>query len=194
MNHLETMDCNTKLISDIDKIKYIQLGSDKYCITQLVEDLEWLAKTVSFSKSFSDYLVYINRGKKTGASNCPVDLASKSDFDIVEKTPFLKYKEDAKYKYRNIVSVLKHLYKTALELPDAERVIKTIRSDFNIENDIYLKHPDFIMDHFIYHTYSNNHISDNYENVLNIIKVFEYLYNKTINYVDELEFDARTTI
>ena len=50
------------------------------------------------------------------------------------------------------------------------------------------------MDHFIYHTYSHNHISDNYENVLNIIKVFEYLYNKTINYVDELEFDARTTI
>jgi hypothetical protein len=194
MDHPETMDYNTKLILDIDKIKYIQLSSDKYCITQLIEDLEWLAKTVSFSKSFSDYLVYINRGKKTVASNCPVYVASKSDFDIVEKTPFLKYKEDAKCKYRNIVSVLKHLYKTALELPDAERVIKTIRSDFNIENDIYLKHPDFIMDHFIYHTYSNNHISDNYENVLNVIKVFEYLYNKTINYVDELEFDARTTI
>ena len=63
MDHPETMDYNTKLISDIDKIKYVQLSSDKYCITQLIEDLEWMAKTVSFSKSFSDYLVYINRGK-----------------------------------------------------------------------------------------------------------------------------------
>ena len=194
MNQSETMDCNTKIISDICKIKYIHLGSDVYCITQLVEDLEWLAKTVSFSKSFSDYLVYINKETKMTSLNCLVDVGSSSNFEIGEKTPFLKYKEDTKYKYRNIVNVLKQLYKNALELPDAERVMRTITIDFNIGNDIYLKHPDFIMDHFIYHTYNHNHISENYEKVLNVIKVFEYLYYKTINYIDESEFDVQTYI
>jgi hypothetical protein len=57
----KTMDYNTELVSDIDTIKYVKLSSDKYCITQLIEDLEWLAKTVSFSKSFSDYLLYVNK-------------------------------------------------------------------------------------------------------------------------------------
>jgi hypothetical protein len=79
-----------------------------------------------------------------------------------------------------------------LELPDVERVIHTITYDFKIENDIFLKHPDFIFDHFIYHTYSHNHISENYEKLLNIIKTFEYLYYKTINYLAELEFDVKS--
>jgi hypothetical protein len=187
------MDYNTELVSDIDTIKYVKLSSDKYCITQLIEDLEWLAKTVSFSKSFSDYLLYVNKSKKTSL-NCPIDLVLSSNIDIVEKTPFLKYKDEVKCKYKNIVQVLKHLYKTALTLPDVERVIRTMTYDFNMENDIYLKHPDFIIDHFIYHTYSHNHISDNYEKVLNVIKVFEYLYHKIINYIAELEFDTETTV
>lgn len=189
----ETMDCHTKLVSNIDNIKYVKLNSVKYCITQLVEHLEWLAKTVSFSKSFSDYLVYVNKGNTTSSINCPIDTSSNLDFDIAEKTPFLKYKEEVKCKYRNIVYVLKHLYKTALALPDSECVIHTITYYFNIENDIFLKHPDFIFDHFIYHTYSHNHISENYDKLLNIIKTFEYLYYKTINYVNELEFDVESS-
>ena len=187
------MDYNTNLISDIAAIKYVNLGSDKYCITQLLEDLEWLTQTVSFSKSFSDYLLYINKSKKTHIQ-CPVDVMSDSNFVISEKSPFLKYKEETKCKYRNIVSVLKHIYNIALLLPDAERVIETITIDFHIENDLFLKHPDFIIDHFIYHTYSHNHISDNYEKVLNVIKVFEYLYYKTINYVTEFDFDTETNV
>lgn len=189
------MDYNKKLTSDIDNIKHIQLNSEVYSITRLIEDLEWLEKTVGFSKSFSDYLVYVNKSKKTSL-HCPIDASfdSNSNFDISEKTPFLKYKESVKCKYRNIIHVLKHLYKTVLKLPDAERVIHTIAYDFNIENDIFLKHPDFIMDHFIYHTYCHNHISENYEKVVNVIKVFEYLYYKTINYVTELEFDTETNV
>jgi hypothetical protein len=188
----ENMNCNTT-ISDIDAIKYVKLGSYNYCITQLLEDLEWLARTVTFSKSFSDYLLYVNKSKKTSV-NCTIDVFSDSNFDIVEKSPFLKYKEEVKRKYKNIVIVLKQLYNTALALPDRERVVRTIISDFTIENDIFLKHPDFIIDHFIYHTYSHNHITDNYEKVLNIIKVFEYLYYKTINHITELEFDVETYI
>jgi hypothetical protein len=187
------MDYN-KTVSDIENIKHVQLTTEKYCITKLIEDLEWLAKTASFSKSFSDYLVYVNKSNTNVFLNCPIDVTSNYDFDIIEKTPFLKYKEEVKCKYRNIVYVLKHLYKTALKLPDAERVIHTITTDFDIKNDIYLKHPDFIIDHFIYHTYCHNHISDNYEKVLNIIKVFEYLYYKTINYVAELEFESETNV
>jgi len=218
MSQPGTMDYHQKLVSDIDTMKYVSLHNNKYCITQLVEDLEWLAKTVSFSKSFSDYLVYtsenrssqnvgslhifssnanenVNMPKNTAFLECPIDsIVTNDNVDIVEKTPFLKYKEDVKSKYRNMVFVLQHLYKNALVLPDAERVIHTITQDFNMENDIYLKHPDFIMDHYIYHTYSHSHISENYEKVLNIIKVFEYLYYKTMNYVAELEFDLESVV
>ena len=188
----ENMDYQQKLVLDIDNMKYVQLYSEKYCLTQLVEDLEWLAKTVSFSKSFSDYLLYANKSNNIWGLECPVEsIITNPNLDIVETSPFLKYKEDVKSKYRNLVYILKHLYKNALELPDSERVINTITSELHIENDIYLKHPDFIMDHYIYHTYSHTHISENYEKVLNILKAFEYLYYKTINYIAEMEFDAQ---
>ncbi len=193
MGQPDTMDTiDRKIVSDVDKIKYVEIGSNKYCITQLVEDLEWLYKTVSFSKSFSDYILFVNKSKKTSL-NCPVAATIyDSNLDIAEKNPFMKYKETVKCKYRDILCALKHLYKTYMELPDVEHIKRTITIDFHIENDIFLKHPDFIMDHFIYHTYCHNHISDNYEKVLNVIKVFEYLYYKTINYVAELEFDLET--
>ena len=136
------MEYHEKIASDInlDNIKYVNLYSDKYCITQLLEDLEWLYKTVSFSKSFSDYLVYINKSKNMRSINCPIDAITidDADLDITEKTPHFKYKESVKCKYRNIVYALKHLYKNALTLPDAERVIHTIRFDFNLETDIFL--------------------------------------------------------
>jgi hypothetical protein len=210
------MDKSENMESAIKNMKYVQLNTEKYCITQLVEDLEWLTKTVSFSKAFSDYLVYasekrssqnvgslhifrsnanenVNTPKNTVFLECPIDsIAANDNLDIVENSPFLKYKESVKSKYRNLVFVLQHLYKNALTLPDAERVIHTITTDFHMENDIFLKHPNFIMDHYIYHTYSHIHISENYENVLNIIKVFEYLYYKTMNYVAELEFDVES--
>jgi hypothetical protein len=167
--------------SELERFKYINLNNTSYCITQLVEDLEWLVKTVNFTKAFSDYLVY-----------CRVDLETPVETDsliVFEKTPFLKYKEGVKEKYRHIVNVLKQVYKNALVLPDAEKVTLTISKDFNMESDIFLKNPEFIIDHFIYHIYCHNHISENYEKVITVLKIFEYLYHKTLNYVNELEFD-----
>uniref|UniRef100_A0A6C0K071 Uncharacterized protein n=1 Tax=viral metagenome TaxID=1070528 RepID=A0A6C0K071_9ZZZZ len=188
-------DYHQKIVSDINNIKYVKLNDNTYCITHLVEDLEWLANTIHFSKAFSDYLVYMNKPKNSVFLECPIDsIITNNNVDIVEKSPFLKYKECVKSKYRNLVIVLKHLYENALVLPDAERVIHTINNVFHMENDIYLKHPDFIMDHFIYHTFSHSHISENYEQLINVIKVFEYLYYKTMNYVAELEFDAESYI
>jgi hypothetical protein len=191
-NSYETMDDFQKLVSDIAKLKYIKINDSEYCITQLVDDLEWLSKTVSFTKAFSDYLMYSNK-PKTMFIETPIDISSQhnnDNFDSLKTTPFLKYKDVAKDKYRTMVYVLKQLYKNALTLPDAERVSMTIATDFNLETDLYLKNPEFIIDHFIYHIYSHNHISENCEKVLNIIKVFEYLYYKTMNYINELEFDA----
>jgi hypothetical protein len=191
-NSYETMDDFQKLVSDIAKLKYIKINDSEYCITQLADDLEWLSKTVSFTKAFSDYLMYSNK-PKTMFIETPIDISSQHNNDnlhILETTPFLKYKDVAKDKYRTLLYVLKQLYKNALTLPDAERVSMTIATDFNLETDLYLKTPEFIIDNFIYHIYSHNHISENCEKVLNIIKVFEYLYYKTINYINELEFDA----
>lgn len=184
------MDDLQKLEADIATFKYIKVNTNEYCITQLAEDLEWLSRTVSFSKSFSDYLVYSNKPKNTMFFETPIHNEETDNLHILETTPFLKYKDVSKEKYRTLVYVLKQLYKNALTLPDAERVSLTITTDFNLETDLYLNNPEFIIDNFIYHIYSHNHISENCEKVLNILKVFEYLYHKTINYVNELEFDA----
>lgn len=191
-NFYETMNDIQKPVSVIATLKYIKINESEYCITQLVEDLEWLSKTISFTKAFSDYLIYSNK-PKTMFLETPIDISSQHNNDnlhILETTPFLKYKDCAKDRYRTLVYVLKRLYKNALTLPDAERVSITVTTYFNLKTDLYLKNPEFIIDHFIYHIYSHNHISENFENVLNILKVFEYLYYKTINYVNELEFDA----
>lgn len=200
---------------ELKRFKYININETSYCITQLFEDLEWLVKTVNFTKAFSDYLVYCTNIKR------PVDLETVKYFRaplgvegiqgnsiehsslefpvetdylmLLEKTPFLKYKEYVKEKYRHLIYVLKQVYKNALVLPHAEKVSMTISNDFNMENDLYLKNPEFIIDHFIYHIYCHNHISDNYEKVITLLKVFEYLYYKTLNYVNELEFDITHT-
>jgi hypothetical protein len=184
------MDDLQKLEENIAAFKYIKINTNEYCITQLAEDLEWLSQTVRFSKSFSDYLVYSNKSKNTMFFETPVHNEETDNLHILQTTPFLKYKDVVKDKYRILLYVLKQLYKNALKLPDAERISLTITTDFNLETDLYLKNPEFIIDHFIYHIYSHNHISENCEKVLNTIKVFEYLYHKTINYVNELEFDA----
>jgi len=220
--------------SELERFKYIKINATSYCITQLFEDLEWLVKTVNFTKAFSDYLVYCtNQGfsESSGRSKSaifgrdevsyenikrPLDLETQGFSEsrgrsksaifgrdevsyenpietdsliLLEKTPFLKYKEYVKEKYRHLVYVLKQVYKNALVLPDAEKVSLTISNDFNMENDLFLKNPEFIIDHFIFHIYCHNHISDNYEKVITVLKVFEYLYHKTLNYVNELEFD-----
>jgi hypothetical protein len=145
-----------------------------------------LYNTVRFTKSFSDYLQYCITTKITGLIETPLETENTV---ILENTPFLKYKEGVKDRYRRIVRVLKQVYKNALSLPDTEKIQNTIANDFNIENEIYLKNPDFIIDHFIYHIYCHNHITENYDKVLNILKVYEYLYYKTINYINEIEFD-----
>jgi len=209
MEQFTSMDYLQHLQSEINKYKYIKINTNipesisigylakfgeplstvynrEYCITQLVEDLAWLSKHIDFTKSFSDFSLGSNELNHTIDLETPIE---NDNFIISEKTPFLKYKDVVKDKYRILINVFKQVYKNALFLPDAERVIRTISNDFNIENNLYLKNPEFIIDHFIYHIYNNNHISDNYEKVVNILKVFEYLYYKTMNYVNELEFD-----
>jgi hypothetical protein len=187
--------------SELERFKYITLNNTSYCITQLVEDLEWLVKTINFTKAFSEYLVYCtnqgfseSRGRSKSAIFGRDEVSYENPIEtdhliLLEKTPFLKYKEGVKEKYRHLVYILKQLYKNALVLPDAEKVSLTISKDFNMESDIFLKNPEFIIDHFIYHIYSHNHIAENYEKVITILKIFEYLYDKTLNYVNELEFD-----
>jgi hypothetical protein len=171
---------------ELERFKYIKLNNTSYCITQLFQDLEWMVKTVNFTKSFSDYLVYCTDLKRALDIETPVET---DNLILLEKPPFLKYKEYVKEKYRNIVYVLKQVHKNTLLLPDAEKVSLTISKDFNMENDLFFKNPEFIIDHFIYHIYSHNHISENYEKVITLLKAFEYLYYKTLNYVNELEFD-----
>ena len=64
----------------------------------------------------------------------------------------------------------------------------------HMNTHLYLKHPEFILDHYIFHIYSYNHITDNYTNALTILKIFEYMCYKLLNYLDEVEFDASTIV
>lgn len=178
---------NLQKESDIERFKYIKINETKYCITQLLEDLEWMVKTINFTKSFTDYLLYCSGLKHQVDLEIPIET---DHLILYDKTPFFKYKEYIKEKYRHLVYILKQVYKNALVLPDAEKISLTISKDFNMENDICLKNPEFIIDDFIYNIYCHNHISENYEKVITILKVFEYLYYKTLNYVNELEFDG----
>lgn len=174
-----------------DLSSQINVNNKQYCITNLPKDLEWLEKTICFTKSFSDYLVFSNGSNcAIPMQNCPLDICENNQTNITENAPFMKYKVSIKEKYSMLIHVLKELYNTALEIPDAEKIRTTILNDFHIDNDIHLKHPEFIMDYFFYHIYNHVHITKHYEEILGILKVFEYIYYKVINYVNELEFDA----
>ena len=215
---VEDKDDFHKLLIRIHEIKSICVNNKQYCITNLPKDLEWLEKTICFTKSYSDYLVFSNGSScalsfdnKLSPDNtqtptlvpssgvlaismqtCPLDISENNQTVTTENAPFMKYKESVKTKYSMLIHVLKELYNTALKIPDVEKVRTTILNDFHINSDIYLKHPEFIMDDFFYHIYNHVNITEKYEKVLDILKVFEYIYYKLINYVNELEFDAET--
>jgi len=190
---IEDIDDFHKLLIRIQKIKSIDVNNKQYCITNLPKDLEWLEKTICFTKSFSDYLVFSNGSNcAIPMQNCPLDISENNKTVTIENTPFMKYKESVKEKYRMLIHVLKELYNTAMEMPDAEKVRTTILNDFHIDNNIHLKHPEFVMDYFFYHIYNHVHITEHYKEVLNMLKVFEYLYYKVINHINELEFDAES--
>ena len=139
----------------------------------------------------------------------------------------LVYTESCKTHYRRILERMKNLYKAVINIPDADRVIHTIEHYFarspeghidekfsgagilSHENHIYLNHPEFIFDYYIYHTYtygtsseqgtnyvsskinSYNNIEKNYSYALNILQIFEYLCYKMKNYSEEMEYDLR---
>jgi hypothetical protein len=199
---------------------------------RVLSDLEWLKKTVEFTKSFSEYLQYMKTNALGGYSisspctneehisaaipelgaimgeqpsgepdtefrmeKAQVDHIPIEDFDsynikIKQNSPFLVYKERCKVNYRRIITVMKNLYKTAMNIPDVDKVIYTIEHDFNTNTHIYLKNPEFIFDDYIYHVYSYNNIVNNYTAALNVLNVFEYLFYKTTNYFSEIEYDC----
>ena len=184
----ETLPNNREALSVIERIKYIDLYSHRYCLTQLKEDLEWLNKTITFTKQFSEYATYII-SEKHDFSIHTTDCVT---FTIAEKQPFLRYNDQVKDKYKNIIKVFIHLYTNILLLPNADTIMNHVNNMCKPENHMYLTHPHFIMDHFIYHTYHHSHIIDNYEKVVNILQVFEYFYYKIMNYIAEWEFDEKT--
>jgi len=198
----------------------------------VLSDLEWLKKTIEFTKSFSEYLQYMKtnplreysipspykneehisgaipefgvimgeqpsdektpefRTEKDEADHIPIEDVDSYNIKIKQTSPFLVYKEGCKVNYRRILTVLKQLYKTAMNIPDVDKVIHTIEHDFNTNTHIYLKNPEFIFDDYIYHVYSYNNIINSYAAALNVLNVFEYLFYKTTNYFSEIEYDC----
>ena len=77
-----------------------------------------------------------------------------------------------------------------MNIPDVDTVIQTIEKDFQTSTHIYLKNPEFIFDHYIYHVYSYNHIVDSFSTSLTILNIFEYLFYKITNYGAELTYDS----
>ena len=176
----------------------------------LLSDLKWLKKTIEFTKSFSDYLQYMKTNPMGRDSisfpykneehisdevdPIPIEDVDSYNIKIKQNTPFLIYKETCKVNYRRIITIMKQLYKTAMNIPDVDKVIHTIEHDFNTNTHIYFKNPEFIFDHYIYHVYSYNNIVNNYDMALNVLNVFEYLFYKTTNYFSEIEYDRMNTL
>jgi hypothetical protein len=80
-------------------------------------------------------------------------------------------------KYRNLLVYLRELYKKFEE--------NDLFSKFNIEKDLYLKHPEFLFDGFIY-----NSPTKDIQSLLNICKTYEHMGNILYNIIMEQEFDV----
>ena len=182
------MDETTKefqeIVVQINSLKYVGVNNALMSIEGFLSDLEWLQKIVIFSKSFAEFT--------HDAVENPVEIQNKSDDPYVlnNSPPFLVYKNAIKQRYAGIIHMMKGVYRNALKLPDVEKIYMIIDKEFNHFNHLYLKNPEFIFDHFVYHVYSYGHIHKNYPEIMEALKIFTFLYYKLINHIKELEFDA----
>jgi hypothetical protein len=111
-------------------------------------------------------------------------------YSIEREPPFLQYKEDIKLRYRNVIDLMKSVYRNALKLPDVEKIYDTLNNDFHNSDHSYLRNPEALFDNFIQNVNSYTHIQMNYEAATQCINTFQYLYYKLLNHITELEFDA----
>jgi len=87
-------------------------------------------------------------------------------------------------KYRDIVESLGHVYFLSKNTPFFED-----KQDIIQEYEIYLKHPNFLFDAFIYN-YFTNHIS--LENLDRICRIIKWMIDLVKNRIDEYKFDLST--
>jgi hypothetical protein len=211
-NH-HSNDYYNDLVLQLEKIKYVRVNGKPYEINEsLITEMDWLNNTCNFTKTFVTYTHSINENpieeymdqninyttypmNATPAdSTIPNELITHTKNPISENVhihnnyPFLKYKSHILNRYKTLISVLKGLYANSIQLPDIEKINKTITHDFAV-NILYLKNPEFIFDDYIYHVYNHNKINNSINTITQVIKTFEYLYYKLQNYVQELEFD-----
>jgi hypothetical protein len=171
----------------------VTINDKRYSINRsIISDIEWLLNTIKFSNAFSEYMLKISVNTIMTSDDCPLYRVETDTLKIIENPPFLKYKDVVKNRYNNIIYMFKEIHKNVIEIPDIDidKVNKTITESFKMENNVFLKNPEFILDNFIYHIDRYNDISNNYNIAINVVKAFEYLSYKIINHIEETVFDV----
>ena len=205
-----------ELVGRISDLKYVHVNDEVISIeSSFINDLDWLLEIVHFTKSFVGFTrnlhespIHITENETYAIVEEPPFLHYKEDI----KLRYQKIMSLMKGVYRNALKLpnVEKIYYTLekefnvwsyglnnhMNQHDAicmERDTQghhTTHLDINVCDNVQLKNPETIFEHFVYNVNSYTHIQEKHSAAIQCIKVFEYLYYKLLNHIKELEFDA----